>query len=291
MPDHRYLQRRREGWYVRIRVPQDLVAVLGRTHVVRSLQTKESSAARAKRWLVLGQLHSQFDAIRASGADAPALASPAAPVPETMRAPLCHTPPPRPLSTCDERRSAGESRQRRSVQRLRPTGSERRLAVAAPAPSPIAAPSLENLSESWLREVGPTITKQTISQHRVALRELFAFVDAGTSPPDLQRRTAGAFITERLLPSDRSRKTVNRLISSLSAFWTWLVRRGHCDTNPWHGQFLKAERGVAKPKRPYTEAELLRLLKADPVELLGEANGGAISDLVRLGLIVSLGVL
>jgi hypothetical protein len=60
VPDHRYLQKRRQGWYVRVRVPADLVGVVGRSHVVRSLNTKDSAEARAQRWLALGKLHEEF---------------------------------------------------------------------------------------------------------------------------------------------------------------------------------------------------------------------------------------
>jgi hypothetical protein len=84
---------------------------------------------------------------------------------------------------------------------------------------------LGSLSEAWLAEIAPTVTKQTVSQQGVALRELFEFVGRNATVTAFERRIAGRFITERLLPSGRSRKTSNRLISSLSAFWTWLVCR------------------------------------------------------------------
>jgi hypothetical protein len=46
MPDHRYLQKRRRGWYVRIAVPPALVSRLGKTHIVKSLQTRDEAVAR-----------------------------------------------------------------------------------------------------------------------------------------------------------------------------------------------------------------------------------------------------
>lgn len=285
MPDHRYLQRRRQGWYVRVRVPADLVALVGQSHVVRSLNTRHSAEARAQRWLVLGKLHEEFVGLRGSERRTAANASAVAER-RKGRVPLCHTP--QPIANAPAESSTEQVPTRRASHRADRVGRRsalpQRAAQATTVPEP-EAPGLAVLSEAWFAEVAPTLTKQTVSQHKVALRELFEFLGRDALATEFERRTAGRFITERLLTSGRSRKTVNRLISSVSAYWTWLVRRGHCETNPWHGQFIKAERGRLKPKRPYTEDELRRLLRSDPVETLGAANGGAIKDLMRLGLV------
>jgi hypothetical protein len=63
MGGQEYLQVRRGRWYVRVRVPADLVQVIGRTHVLRSLQTGDVRLARQRRRQVLAELWADFAAL------------------------------------------------------------------------------------------------------------------------------------------------------------------------------------------------------------------------------------
>ena len=65
-----YLQKRRQGWYVRVAVPQGLVPVIGKQHIVKSLQTRDVEVARKRRWLALAQIQGEF-ADQAGRADDP----------------------------------------------------------------------------------------------------------------------------------------------------------------------------------------------------------------------------
>ena len=51
-----YLQCRRGRWFVRLRVPVHLVAVVGQSHLVRSLDTDSEAVAQERRWLALSLL-------------------------------------------------------------------------------------------------------------------------------------------------------------------------------------------------------------------------------------------
>jgi hypothetical protein len=51
-----YLLQRGQGWYVRVRVPTELVATVGRTHLVRSLKTSDLAEARRRRWAAMAEL-------------------------------------------------------------------------------------------------------------------------------------------------------------------------------------------------------------------------------------------
>src|SRR4030095_4785421 len=55
-----YLQKRRQGWYVRVAVPQGLVSVIGKQHIVRSLQTRDVEVARKRRWPALAQIQAEL---------------------------------------------------------------------------------------------------------------------------------------------------------------------------------------------------------------------------------------
>jgi Domain of unknown function (DUF6538) len=65
-----YLQKRRQGWYVRVAVPQGLVSVIGKQHIVRSLQTRDVEVARKRRWPALAQIQAEL-AHQAGRADDP----------------------------------------------------------------------------------------------------------------------------------------------------------------------------------------------------------------------------
>ena len=141
--------------------------------------------------------------------------------------------------------------------------------------------------ERWLAEVGERFTKQTSVQHRAAV-ELFARSNHGPIPvAAVTRKMVGIFVSEVLVASGRKQATVNRIISSLSALWRWLVKRGFADANPWIGQgtFDKRPARGQRPKRPYGKEELLRLLDADPRQSVGRRYGAALADLMRLGLL------
>ncbi|WP_407932558.1 MULTISPECIES: DUF6538 domain-containing protein [Acidiphilium] len=49
-----FVERRRQRYYFRVRLPREIVPILGRTHVVASLGTGESAAARVCRHLTGG---------------------------------------------------------------------------------------------------------------------------------------------------------------------------------------------------------------------------------------------
>ncbi|GJE53495.1 Tyrosine recombinase XerC [Methylobacterium tardum] len=123
-------------------------------------------------------------------------------------------------------------------------------------------------------------------QHALAVREF-----ARTQPPNcsvrrVDRRVAGDFVGEVLLRSGASQKTINRKIASLSSMWQWLTKRGFVGNNPWRGQgsFAKpSKQGSAK--RAYTADELVALLRADPVEIMGQRYGAVLFDLMRIGLL------
>ncbi len=51
-----HLQCRRGRWSVRLRVPAHLVATVGQTHLVRSLDTSSEAVARERRWVALALL-------------------------------------------------------------------------------------------------------------------------------------------------------------------------------------------------------------------------------------------
>lgn len=54
--DKQYLIRRRQTWYVRVRVPPGLSHIVGKNEIVKTLQTRDLSEARHRRWKVVEQI-------------------------------------------------------------------------------------------------------------------------------------------------------------------------------------------------------------------------------------------
>ena len=65
--DNRYIHPRRRGWYVRVAVPPSLVPVVGQTHIVRSLKTRDVKVARERRWQVLATIKAEIAEHRGGG--------------------------------------------------------------------------------------------------------------------------------------------------------------------------------------------------------------------------------
>ena len=136
-----------------------------------------------------------------------------------------------------------------------------------------------------MSEAGSTFTKQTAVQHKAAVEFFLSTQDETTRVDAVCRRVAGEFVSKALLGSDRKTATINRIISSQSSMWRWAVRRGLASDNPWTGQgVLPNRQSRHEKKRPYQAAELKKLLLADPAEIVGQRYGGALRDLMRLGL-------
>jgi len=60
-----YLLRRGASYYARLKVPTDLVAILGKKELVKALGTKDQREAKRLMWPVVGEWNRQFDDLRA----------------------------------------------------------------------------------------------------------------------------------------------------------------------------------------------------------------------------------
>ena len=123
------------------------------------------------------------------------------------------------------------------------------------------------LADAWLAEAG--YPEKGTYQHRRALALLYT---RHTAVSEIDRRTAGTFVMEVLAPG-RAPGTVNRLLSTYSRLWRWMMRRGHVEANHWTEQGVSKPRytegtgvagrtGVPGKRRPFTEDEGAQFLAA-----------------------------
>src|SRR5262249_7813512 len=124
--------------------------------------------------------------------------------------------------------------------------------------------------------------EQTRAQHRSVVGVFLAWAGEGILIEDVDRRKAGDFITNHLIPKGLKRKTVQRYVSSLTTLWTWLVARGLTAGNPWRNQALgkRSKRGSAAQGQ-WSDAALERILTAS----YASQYTTILHELVRLALV------
>jgi integrase len=263
------------------------VPVLGKQHIVRSLQTREVEVARQRRWPALAQIQAEFADQTARGDD-PFWTPPWQNVDPVHEGLLARED----WLAADDRVRDPSTRytQREELEHIFDDWAEEiakhQGADAARAFWQIATsetPMLRIAAEQWLADIKGTISEQTLRHHQFAVKLLLQHSPKVRFVGEVDRRLAGRFVAEAVKPG-RQQGTVNRIISSLSMCWKWLKRRGLVESNPWEEQGEYRRRTKSKPKRPFGKDELLRLLSADPATVVGSRYGPAIGDLVRLGL-------
>ena len=128
--------------------------------------------------------------------------------------------------------------------------------------------------ETWLLQINHA--GRTKRDYRVAVRDLRRWLGKHDIEETVQaatRQLAARYITESLIPGHAVR-TVNKAISSLSAYWKWLVRRGDAVDNPWAGQLLpkpkQHRQGEGIRKRPFTDDEVAKLLSGPADKMLAD---------------------
>ena len=296
VPDSLYLLRRGQTWYVRFPVPVRLRKRLGKAELVQSLKTRDFHEARDRRWACVEGFRKQLAELDGAAAWDPvelgleyrerylnADTTPADPREEPSN---------ENLSERDEVHHEITT----EVDELRDVGRHKEAALfyrIATGKQPVAV--LSHAEERWLAEVADRQNAQSVRMHRGVLKELHAAFPGAKLATDIDRRKAASFVSEVLRGKGLGQGTINRKLWSLSSFWDWMAKRGLIEegVNPWKGQgdySGKSARRARKEgkdtkKRPFTQDELVALLKADPKDHSGGTYSGELCDLVRLGLV------
>lgn len=106
--------------------------------------------------------------------------------------------------------------------------------------------------------------------------------------PQIDRKTAGRYVTEQVAPMDR--RTGKKHMTALREYWRYLIRRAHVmgdAGNPWGDQEMpnkgrRVERGSRDTERPFTEKEMQTLLYADYPTGMDAAHESQIRDAARM---------
>jgi integrase len=145
----------------------------------------------------------------------------------------------------------------------------------------------EPLEEDWLATRHNPRTREA---RTLALRRMKDWCDSKGIPRTveaLSRAKAGDYVTEQFERRGVKPATANKDITALHSFWTYLIKKGRAEANPWQGQRLKKNRDGSDriKKRPFTDEEATRLLaypEAGPLKdmmLLAALSGMRISEI------------
>lgn len=279
MPDTRWLEQRRQGWYAVQDVPRPLRPMIGKNRLIVSLQTRDLKVAQARRHDALAQFARQIAAARR-----PKLGDPVAELGMHWRASLAED-------------DGYETRQAAAFEYHR-IEHERGLAAAqafADISLGKATPLLYHI-DSWLAEGGAKgpLRPKTQGQYRSDIERLGDWLGAIQLPTTIEAVTpaiSSRYVTQELIGKGVDWATGNRKISAGSSYWRWMIKRAGLITNPWAGQSLSKparSRVAARSKRSFTDAEVSTLLAGPADAELADAmrvaalTGARLEELYQL---------
>ena len=281
------IEQRSRGFYAVRDVPRPLQDAVGKRRLVRSLKTRDLHVAKARNYAAQADFQREIEAAERGTAASIGLEAGLA-WRKTLDALRDGDPAlikqwgrldPGPLLGADGRElelseadRAGVWLDERFAEEVYQVGEQHGAAEAATMrgiAEGTATPMLLHL-DAWVTEGGAKgdLTSRTKRQYRsdlAAFEDWCRRVGVGTIE-DVGKKLAGRYVSEALLGTGTNRTTTNRKVSAVSAYWRWLVKRGHVEANPWTGQSVAKRAGAHRseaPKRPFTTPEMVALFSGE----------------------------
>lgn len=283
----RHLDLRGKTWWFKMALPSDVRHHFGRkTARVESLHTGDVRIARERRDLIERETKDLISGIRSGTIIAPTMRAAeerGAIWRETLatlqRDPRAFVPIDDEFgfTPYDYARDAAEEEAERFPQKDR-----QRFEDAL-----VGAVAVDDYLDAYLTEAA--LARKTTKERRALVKRFAAWCDKeGLKLPQIDRRTAGRYVTEHVAPLDHS--TGMKHLGAVRGYWEYLRRRGYVDSdeagNPWDRQLQpkrgrRAERGDKNKERPFTTDEMKRLLSGQPTSY-GKPDP-AMADMIRIG--------
>jgi integrase len=290
MSDRRYLEWHGKQWRVQLRVPPRLQPVMGRKRLTHPLHTGSLANANRLKWDVVAKLKAIIRAAEKGLVEASDHLTDEA---LRWREDLAKEKP-RTIEFWDH--SSRELVEADEyilpdllVERAEEIEAKHGLEVSANffRVAKGEATPIGSLVDLWLTERADMKPRQRTDYRRAVTRF------AQWSPVAIEgvnRKVAGRYISEEMVAKGKHPRTSNKDISCLSAYWKWLVKRGHADINPWQGQSLPKKLAGRSTKRPFTDGEVRTLLSGTADTFLLDLMKTAAASGMRLEEIASLKV-
>jgi len=284
--DASYLKQRKQGWYVRVKVPTAAQEAFGSKTITRSLHTRDKAEASRRKHAVVVELFALIDKV--AGLHAAASSEPRGLSPEDiLKSALAER---EAIEAGDQRPLDAERALDATVEdflgqqaALQGTGSHGRPRIAPTAEAVIksaykalrGAPDLflSRDVEVYLKEQGLRLTAQTVADKRKRLESFVLWFGGEREASEVTRKVAGEYVTQ--VVQNRTQKddvgsevplsptTLGKEVSDLRTFFQWLQDRGALDTNPFHGMastIKESSRAKPSARRQWKPAELSKVL-------------------------------
>lgn len=317
MPRNRaptYLEKMNNGgWRVTVPVPRELVKIVGKTRLKRSLDTHSQAEAERRKHAVVAEFLAMIEAARQGRLPKATVTGISASSEMTDKELTSLALDLRSnLQTQDEGTPTFELEKEgiyQVAERIR--GQE--VATDEETDSPIFDPEREQKAGRFLRVALGKETPireplglfhdqakwspRTKADSARAVDLLERWCEYNRVPfvvEAITRKRAGLFIGNLASSEERplTNRTINKYLSCLSQFWLWLEKRGYIelDSSPWSRQSLpKIQPNEDERRRPYTDDEIVKLLSGKPRQsylkdlmLIGALTGARIDAIVSL---------
>lgn len=257
-PDQ-YLQKVGNTYYARVKVPRTLQRTVKQTHLRRSLKTSSRAEANLRKHAVVSEIKAELAALRSN--------PPADGIPFSLAEARAFR------AQLEQVRLHGDDDEVETLEIAASDFAERMERLHGTERASrwyrVATASGENLKELHDRWLSVSDYKEsTKAGHRKALQEVLTYMrNEEARPEDVTQKVAIAYIDHDLMERGLAHATIRDRLVSLGGFWKWLASRGAVrgGINPWAGHKIskKQNPGTRPPKRGYTDAEVVRLLKGN----------------------------
>ncbi|HWI23357.1 MAG TPA: DUF6538 domain-containing protein, partial [Lysobacter sp.] len=273
-----FLTRKGQTWYVRLMVPTAHRKQLGRTKYIESLRTRDKAEANRLKHGVLAALRHRMADDLAGHSVSPQSARALLQLAESERQRIERGDVDQVQAEAafdvavDDFLEAERKRLGTDPETGHPLTGETETRIIRAAHAVLAGDGvtlLERAGEMYLEEVAASIRKQTLQEKRRHIQKLTTWLGPATDVRSINRRIAGRFVSQVLMKEGKAPKTVRDAIGHLSAFFSWLERRGEVEANPFFrvsGSVRESTLGAAPKRRPWTNDELGTMLNGIPVD-------------------------
>lgn len=275
--DLRYLMKRRQTWYVRVRVPPSLQERAGKDHILRSLKTRDYVEACRRRHAVVAEIKAWLESLRHPQPEPrelsslPGLGDHAKEIRQQLEA-----------GKLDPETAGGvwsaaldfHLKQYPVDNTGRPDADERTVKAIQDMGRVALDPmvyTLDMAAEDHLAEAAHRVRKQTLNARRRRIEAFRSWLGHDADLRDITREQAGRYVTDVLMRQGRAPKTTQDTLSDLSAFFRWCVDRGRTGTNPFEG-LSRTVRGTQRGTREKAQSKRREWMQDELQALLGSVS-------------------
>ncbi|MEY9198350.1 DUF6538 domain-containing protein [Sinorhizobium sp. CCBAU 05631] len=300
------------GWRVSVPVPRDLIKVMGKTRLKRSLDTHSHAEAAKRKHAVVAEFLQMIEAARVGRVSHTATegASVSASTKQDLTSLALDL---RSVLQSHDEGTEQHELEKEGIYQVAEQIRGAEIDYDAGTDSPVFDPHKEAKAGDFLRialgmetplneplELFHSQVKwnaRTKSDSTRAMKALENWCHdhrVSFTVEAITRKRAGRFIGDLASSTERplTNRTINKYLSCLSKYWKWLEVRGYIEegTSPWSGQSLpKEEPKEDEKERPFTETEISTLLTGEPnqpylkaVMLIGALTGARIDAIISL---------